>query len=93
MALALRKPLEETTEMFAEMCTPDSPGTSVPGATMTVCVLDEFFAVVEQQDALIFLRRRSASGPNGISGQALLNLSDPALLILLKRLSDIWATA
>lgn len=59
---------------------------------MTARVLDESFTVVELLAALRLLRRRSASGPDGISGQALLNPPDTAILILLKRFNDIWAT-
>lgn len=74
------------------MYAPDSSSTSVPSVTMIACVFDGPFTLVWLRAALGRLRWRSVSGPDETSGQAPLNLLDPALIILLKRFNEIWTT-
>lgn len=92
MALALKKTLEELAEVFAEVYAPALLSTPIPIANATPCILDELFTAAELRAALRRLRRRSASGPDGISGQALLNLPEAALLELLGWFNVIWQT-
>lgn len=85
MALALRNSLKAFAGVFAEVYSPVSYCAPIPIATNTTCPcnFDVPFTAAELRDALRILRRRNASGPDGISGQVSVNLTDTTLRDLL----------
>lgn len=92
MAMALPKTLYEKSEIVADVYAPSLPSSPLPLASTSARVLGELLTLPELRAAVPLMRHRTASGPDKILSQALLNLLEAALLKLLEWHSEIWQT-
>lgn len=100
LALALGRTVRETAELFADSFSSVALVTSLGVTPSPLCLddgepcpLDDCFTLSELEASLCQLRRKSASGPDGVSNQALRNLPETSKSWLLARLNQIWITA
>lgn len=80
MASALRKALEGDSIPFAEVYAPVLPPSHLAPTSTTLLILNHAFITPERLAGLGQMRRRSASGPDGIPNRALLHVPDSTLL-------------
>lgn len=92
MAVALRKSLYQTAEIFTGVYAPLLPSSPFPLPSAAACALDDPFTLPEFGAAIRLMRRRSASGPDRIPCQDLLNLPEAALLKPLQWYNEIRET-